>query len=466
MTQPMKARRNLSSSRRGRGTQVHSSTVHIAILILFAACLLPAVAFGQEDDFWKGPSKGLWRLSTNWSDGIPTASNDVVIEPASGPATVILNGDGAAGNLKLGTDNVLMVSNGTLNMGSPGSSVGSSTINNDGRISIDNTAAGAITSLNLNGNLTLEGTGTLVLSNNSGNVIGAAASGLTLTNSQLIQGGGTIGSGSLTLENNGTIDVNEQVPLNITGIFTNNGTVKVQKGSRANVTGTFTNLNGNGTLTGGILNITGTLQLNGSVLTNAGNLTLNGSGAIVDPNGNALTGLTTIANAGTLVLNGSTLTLSGNLINNGTLTINGSILTLNGGTLTLNGTLIGMGTINGNLTSAGTIAPGTTFMKPGTLSVKGDVSLKRSGGLHISVRQTAAGSPQNGRLSISDAAKLDGTLNIDLIDGYVPPNDTSFEIVAAGRISGMFDKVNINNSDVEATVNYSSSNVTVLLRRK
>ena len=138
------------------------------------------------------------------------------------------------------------------------------TVTNNGSIQVN--SGGNNTFLHINGNTTLNGKGTIALSNNGANYVDGASGTEVLTNNgNTIRGSGTLGNGSLGLVNNGTVLANQSTPLyirpNISG-FTNNGTVTVNAGSLLNITaGPFTNFNsGTGTLTGGTYNVTGTLQ--------------------------------------------------------------------------------------------------------------------------------------------------------------------------------------------------------------
>jgi hypothetical protein len=82
----------------------------------------------------------------------------------------------------------------------------------------------------------LKGTGTVVLSDSSGNLIAAPAAGTTLTNSVTISGAGAIGNagdGNLTLVNKGTVDATGVNALTIdTGnAVSNTGTLEATGGA-------------------------------------------------------------------------------------------------------------------------------------------------------------------------------------------------------------------------------------------
>ena len=87
------------------------------------------------------------------------------------------------------------------------------TIANEGLIAL--TSSADTTQLEISGNVLLEGSGQLVLSDSSLNHIVSDGSTATLTNSETISGAGTIGDAFLTLVNDGTIDATGTNPLMI-----------------------------------------------------------------------------------------------------------------------------------------------------------------------------------------------------------------------------------------------------------
>ena len=99
-------------------------------------------------------------------------------------------------------------------------------------------STGSFTDLHISGNVTLDGTGVLALSNNFNNRIYASGSD-SLTNgvNHTIQGAGQIGINNsgfgFTLTNNGTILANQSNTLQVApgGNTTNNGTFQANSGS-------------------------------------------------------------------------------------------------------------------------------------------------------------------------------------------------------------------------------------------
>ena len=196
----------------------------------------------------------------------------------------------------------------------------SGTINNTGTITLDSTTTW--TYLQLNGNATLTGSGTLVLgSANIYNVIQTATSGLTLTNQSTIQGEGTIGNGTgLIVSNSGTINANvsgQNLVLNSASASTNTGTLEATGGGTLVLSGQY---GGNWTNTSGnITAATGSaVVLNNGVTVTGGTLTGSGTG-IVYGDGATLVGLTIAGNF--QVQNNNITNIQGTINNTGTITL-------------------------------------------------------------------------------------------------------------------------------------------------
>jgi hypothetical protein len=262
------------------------------------------------------------------------------------------------------------------------------------------------------------------------------------------------------------------------GNFTNNGALTIGAGSKFDVNGNLTNFSGT-TLTGGSYNVTGTLQFNGAnIVTNAANITLSGtSSKITDQGGiaNALANFARNSSTGNFTLSGGqTLTTSGGFTNAGTLTVaRGSTFTLNssgsytqtGGTTTVDGTLkssvttaalnlnggslFGTGTLGFGVVDASILTPADSKTSAGILTVSGTYRQNSGGALNIAIGGTTAGTKYD-QLNVTGAATVNGTLNLSLINGFVPTVGSTFEILNASSVSGTFSTVNgaqINGSE-------------------
>jgi fibronectin-binding autotransporter adhesin len=356
------------------------------------------------------------------------------------------------------------------------------------------TVGSATSTFKVNGNLTNFSTSTDTLTGGTYNLTGTLkfrgadivtnAANITLSgsSSKIVDQHGNDGLANFA-RNSGTFTINNGRNFTTAGNFTNNGTLTVgSSNSTFGVKGNLTNFSDT-TLTGGTYNLTGTLQFTGAnIVTNAANITLNGtSSQIIDQNGkNGLANFAT--NNGTFALAGTrSFTTAGNFANTGTFTINtGSMFSLGGsgvftqsaGTTTDNGTLaapgavnlqggslFGTGSITGSVQSSGTVTPGDSSALTGILTDTGTYTQKSKGNLDISIGGTTAGS-QFDELN-STSASLNGTLNIGLINGFVPTIGSKFKIMNFTSETGTFSTVNgltINNKE-HFTITYQGKDV-------
>ena len=108
-------------------------------------------------------------------------------------------------------------------------------------------------------------------------------------------------------------------------------------------------------------------------------------------------------------------------------------------------TLSGNGVVVGDLLNRGTLSPGNS---PGIVNITGDTVLDPAGSLVIQIGGLNAGpgSPilDDGydQFNVSGAATLGGTLQIELINDFVPQVGDSFSIMNYGSATGTFDTVN------------------------
>ena len=255
-----------------------------------------------------------------------------------------------------------------------------------------------------------------------------------------------------------------------TGNFTNNGVLTIGSGSKFDVNGNLTNFSGT-TLTGGTYNVSGTLQFNGAnIVTNAAKITLTGtSSKIVDQTGvtdalanfatNAAAGSFTLAsgrnlttsvafsNAGTLkVSTGTTFTVApGNNFKQtaGTTTDDGTMAVTGAGKFTINGgSLFGnAGTFSGNLTSSGTFNIGDAINLAGQMAVTGNYVQTSTGVLNADIGGAAAGTKFD-QLNVTGAVTLGGTLNLSLINSFVPTIGSTFDIMNFASSTGTFATIN------------------------
>jgi MYXO-CTERM domain-containing protein len=117
-------------------------------------------------------------------------------------------------------------------------------------------------------------------------------------------------------------------------------------------------------------------------------------------------------------------------------------------------TLDGSGTIDGILTDSGVLSPGSGTA-PGTLTVNGSVNLNNT------FIEQIAGLSNFGILDVTNSANLGGTLDIELLGGYVPTVGDIFTFLDPLSVSGTFaqDTFPALPSNEEFIVNYGTSTV-------
>ena len=375
---------------------------------------------------------------------------------ATGSATDVRLGDsaGAAARINITNGASLSVSNGGAGFFRVGfGGAGTLDINSGGRLSVDNQlifannvgATGTVTVDGANSKITLtstanplyvglSGTGTLEVKNG-----GAVSTGL------LSLGRYTGGTGTVTLDGNGSkIDVTVNTAGSTRVGRDGNGTLLIRNG---------------GKMTATILEIgysTGT----------TGNVTVTGSGSTLVASNAIGVGGSTSAKGGTGTL---TVADSGLFSTTNTLKVwNGSTLTLDNGTVKATGgftftgsNVKGTGTIDGNVNSTGTTyAPGAS---PGLLTITGWLTLSSTDTLNMEIGGSAPSLFD--RFSVGGVVTLgNATLNLSLLAGFesnAAVNDTLTLIdnTGASGINGKFANVAEGASIVVGNVTFTASYV-------
>lgn len=147
----------------------------------------------------------------------------------------------------------------------------------------------------------------------------------------------------------------------------------------------------------------------GGVMT--GDVTLSGSGSVEFANAGNSYGGSTDVNSGTLIVTSSTGT--------------GITTVADGATLT------GTGTIQGDLENSGDIQPGAST---GTLFVLGNATLELASSLNIELGISSYDS-----LDVQGILSLGGELSVLLVDGFIPTDGDSFDILEFSSAFGEFD---------------------------
>ncbi|MFH0980732.1 MAG: immunoglobulin domain-containing protein, partial [Planctomycetota bacterium] len=267
-----------------------------------------------------------------------------------------------------------------------------------------------------------------------------------------------------TITNHGTFRKSvTNTATSVDPVFNNNGGVLDAGTGVLSLDAGLTNFAGT-ILTGGTYIVTATLRfLNANIVTNAATIVLNGAASAITnlPGTNALANFAVNGlNGDFTITNGRNLTTPAGFSTAGDVTIGtGSTLTvtgtytqtsgstaLDGGTLDPNnlfdlqsGTLVGSGTVAGNLTSGGTVMPG---LSPGILNVTGDYTQSFNGSLEIEKGGLNPGSGFD-RLNVTGTASLAGRLAVSLIGGFEPEVGTIFDVVTAGSVVGTFSETDL-----------------------
>lgn len=293
---------------------------HFRTMLLGLLALPPAIATAAEVVFLD-PNSHFWNVPANWSsNALPQPGDDVLIDAVPQVGTFLyLNTHSTISTLRILPSKHLIVQDGfALTL------LGSS-LDNQGRITLEST--GSPTALMLGGNeLHLSGGGTITMQSNV-LIAGAGAGRLVNVNNRII-GEGVIGADSIGIENRsgGTIEARPGVlsgltidPSAASGLV-NRGTMQASSGGILRLSG-----NGGGTFDNalGIIRAQDASQVfltEGAVI-RGGTLTTVGGGAIRLPDRQAAS-LGDLTNAGRLVVNSQgTLTLSGTIINSGSINL-------------------------------------------------------------------------------------------------------------------------------------------------
>ena len=322
------------------------------ILLLFVSGL--AVA---QTDNWTG-NTGVWSDTTQWDSGVPTAGESIVIGTATANSTDDFSL--AIGSLTLANsaDTLIIPDGVTLNAGG--------TISNAGTIQLS--SAGSNSFLQITGNQSLTGTGSVTLGSAGPNFItGASGTGTEiLSSANTIQGVGNIGNGAMGFVNNGTVSATSSV-----------GALTISSSSAG-------------------LNNTGTLQA-----VTGGNLAIQGPFANFNATTHILTGGTYTANGGNISFAAGTkgiTTLSARV----TQEANGQIINTTTGT----NAFANLATI----TSTGVLTTTTGFTQPGVFSMAGALNILPNTTVNVgSVKQIVNNALTGGQWVLDFSLNITGT---------------------------------------------------------
>jgi len=391
------------------GSKSGSRFLLLLIAILVNAFLFPVLVYGQTD-VWLGGT-GNWSDARRWSAGVPTSASNVFVDNGNSLASVVtVDVTDSVNNLIVDSGDSLIIRPGIWLIVN-----GNSTSTNSGTIWTQE--ASPCTSRG--GHLfvsTIMNKGRFIVSPGSGISVGSLSnfSGTTLS-------GGTYSVFSAMHE-----------VFACSGSFSfNNGANIVTNAAHISLGGPSWRFSGLGSL---------------ASTTSKGSLALQGSG-LATPG--------SYTNAGRLIVGQGTFAANGSYTQTaGTTTVNGN-LTAPGGTTIQAGKVLGKGAIASTVVSSASFTPGGTS-SPGTLSLS-TYTANATSSTNIGIRSGT----QSGQLAVANGASLNGTLNVTLINGFVPAIGNTFTILTASAISGTFATVNglSINSGEHFTVSYHSTSV-------
>lgn len=271
-----------------------------------------------------GPSAALQLAGGSFNSGNLTTASGSTITTTAGSNTLG------------GTVNLVSGASLTLNNNTNLSLLSSGTYTIDGTLTVD--SSGNLTDLIISGgDVTLKGSGKVVLDSNSSNrIYGSSAANKLILDGLNLEGGGQLGFNTLGITSNATITAKATTPLTIdpsSAGFTNSGTLKADGGTLALTGGTYTN-------TGGFIESTSlsTVQFNNSTFIGG---TLKGAGFFNTVGSNTFSNITINSGSTLNIANATSGTFTGTLNNSGQATINsqGNLTNFiaDSGGLTLNG---------------------------------------------------------------------------------------------------------------------------------
>jgi hypothetical protein len=180
----------------------------------------------------------------------------------------------------------------------------------------------------------------------------------------------------------------------------------------------------------------------------------------------------TLTNTGTIQVNpgtGVTSTITGSINNAGTIKLTGATLVVSGGGTGIvnqpGGLINAWGTLDvtqSSLTNSGTLSPNAG--QPGILNLKGAYTQTASGALNIEIAGTSG--TALGQLLVTGKATLDGSMNLSIINGFLPVLGDLFKVVTFASATGTIAKyngVNLTQYNLQLSAKQNPADITLSL---
>jgi probable HAF family extracellular repeat protein len=353
------------------------------------------LAYLADQIYWFSETSGTWDAATNWAGPyLPTAADDIVIDPVAALTVTGPNSNRSVRSLTLG-----------------GTGTGRATL-----------ALSSITGeLQATSSATINPDGELLLAD--GRILTTPA----LTNSGVVRGTGTVNA-NLTNLGGGEVRVASGQSLLVNGTsHSNSGKLEAIGGSLEFI-GSLTNASSTGLVTGR----SATLRFQ-SGLTNNGSLLL--SAGVNDVAGD----ISNTATGKIIVAGGASATFYDDVVQNGTLQViklgSTTSVAVFAGAFTGSGGSSG----DGDIFLLGDLRPGNS---PAAVTFANNVALGTDSITHIELGGSAPGT-QYDQIHVTGELSLGGTLEVVLINGFIPHSGEAFDLFDWGSRSGTFDVINL-----------------------
>ena len=229
------------------------------------------------------------------------------------------------------------------------------------------------------------------------------------------------------IDNAGSAQINDVAPA-LLGVNISDGSVTISQNGSVEILGDIE------------VGQDGSLSLSGeNARLSAVNLSVSGAVTVADG------GLGTVANA--YAQSRGTTSLDGGNLQVGSLEL-------------LGGSLVGAGSVLGDVTNAARISPG---FSPEIITIDGDYTQDAAGVLEIEIGGLTPGAMGHDQLVVTGSATLAGRLDLSLIDEFAPAANDAIEMLTASNVTGEFDSIFFANppTDLAVSVNYNAMNVEV-----